>query len=383
MQNLIQYIKRHTVSGAIISIFLLCCIFLILHYKDGKKSQPEGSPVLVAPVVQKDKSYFIDVPGVMEAEQTVDIKTQVSEKIIKINFQEGQIVKEGQVLFEIDSQNLIYQLNIAQANLAKDQVELVDAVQEEQRYSDLLKKKAVSQEQYSEMLTKRDSLKATIEADKGAIDNIKLQIQQCQIIAPIDGRIGETPYEIGSLVEVGSATPLATINKISPILVGFYVGESHLDAISNSKDRDKIEVVIKTRTGQEIRGGKITFIDNAINSQTGTIKIKALFENKDESLWTGQSVELTLNVSEAADALVIPIKALHTNQQGQYVFVANKDNIAELKMVSVAYADNSEAVITKGVNVGDLVVTEGALRLTQGSKLHINNTDQDTTQGNK
>ncbi len=208
-------------------------------------------------------------------------------------------------------------------------------------------------------------LKAAIESDEAMIANAKLQIEYSKISAPIDGRAGEILLHEGNLVDVNSIRPLVIINKISPIYVSFSVPEQHLNSLLRSKESDDLIVSIETSSGQKIKDGKIVFIDNNIDIASGTIKLKALMPNENEILWPGQFVKVFLNVYNKKNALVIPTKAIQINQNGSFVFVINQNNKVSIRNIKIEFSDDNYAVVTKGLSIGETIVINGQLRLSQ------------------
>ncbi len=293
----------------------------------------------------------------------------VNGHLININFEEVQTLKANDLLFEIDSRNFENQLKTAEAGLLRDKSQLENAEKEEQKYRNLLAQKAVSQEQYLQMLTNMNVLKASVSADEAVIENARLQVEYTKILAPIDGRAGESIFHTGDLIEANSASPMVVINKISPMYVSFSVPEQHLSVLRSAKDADDLLVTIKTSSGEEVKGGKVVFIDNTIDITNGTIKLKALFPNTDEILWPGQFVKVYINVNNKKDALVVPTKAVQMNQEGAYVFVIGQDNKAEIRKVTVDFANDNCTVISEGLKKEEQVVINGQLRVSSGAEV--------------
>ena len=356
------------IGKLLIIILILAGILLVIwsmNYSKVAKTPEPLAAVDVVQVIQKDTPYIIALAGTTEVYKTGEVKSLVNGHIVKVHFQEGENVKEGDLLFEIDSRNFEYQLRQAEANLSRDQVQLENAEKEEQRYHDLFAQNAVSEEQYLQVLTNMKVLKAAIESDEAMIANAKLQIEYSKISAPIDGRAGEILLHEGNLVDVNSIRPLVIINKISPIYVSFSVPEQHLNSLLRSKESDDLIVSIETSSGQKIKDGKIVFIDNNIDMSSGTIKLKALMPNENEILWPGQFVKVFLNVYNKKNALVIPTKAIQINQNGSFVFVINQNNKVSIRNIKIEFSDDNYAVVTKGLSIGETIVINGQLRLAQ------------------
>jgi len=327
-------------------------------------------PVDAGTVIRKDTPYSIELAGITQAFKSVQVKSLVTGEIIKVHFQEGGPVKEGDLLFELDDRNFQYQLQQAEANLLRDEIQLENAKKEEERYRILLEQKAVSEEEYLAIKTTMNAMEATVRADKAVIENTRLQIEYCKITATIDGRPGEIILDEGNVAVADNQT-LAVINQISPIYTTFSLSEKHLNALRKLASPEELAVTVKTSSGEEIKYGSITFIDNEIDTTTGTVKLKALFPNSDETLWPGQFVRIFVNIYNKKGALVIPSKALQTNQEGSFVFVIGADNKVKIRKISVEFADDNNAVIAEGLIEGEKIVTGGQSRLNDESLVEV------------
>ncbi|MCC8419267.1 MAG: efflux RND transporter periplasmic adaptor subunit [Rickettsia endosymbiont of Glossina mortisans submortisans] len=287
-----------------------------------------------------------------------------------VNFDDGQEVKAGDLLYEIDSRPFQNQLQQAQANLLSDTYNLENAIKEEVRYRALYAEKAVSEEQYLQMLTNMNMLKAAVERDRAIIADANLQIEYSKIVAPFDGKLSESNVDIGDLVSPDFAS-LVTINTISPIYVSFSVPEGYLDRINKSQKSNDLALTVKTVNNQEIKDGDIVFVDNAIDQNSGTIKVKATLTNNDEILWPRQFVRVSLTIYTEKDALIVPSKAMQTNDQGPYVFVVDKDNKAVVKNIDIVFSNDDFIVIKSGIDEGETVITNGQLRLSNGAEVNV------------
>ena len=366
---MMKIIKDNIVLIGLSLLSLVLIGWLITHNKKINHAPTLVPQVNVTSVVQKDMPLILELAGNTLAYQTVQVKSLVSGQLININFREGQNIKTNDLLFKIDSREFEYQLQASEAALLRDQAQLENAEKEEQRYRDLFAKKAVSQEQYLQMLTNMNVLKATIAADKAMIKTAQLQIEYAKILSPINGKAGESNFDIGNLIQANSTTPMVSINTISPIYVSFSVPEQYLNALRNAEDANNLPVIIKTSSGEEIKDGKIVFIDNMIDTTTGTIKLKALFPNVEEVLWPGQFVKIYLNVRSKKDALIVPKKAVQINQEGSYVFVIKEDNKAEIRKIKIDFSNDNYSVVSEGIQKGDKIVVDGQLRLTHGTEV--------------
>jgi multidrug efflux system membrane fusion protein len=340
--------------------------------RGGARSRAEAVPVLVATAVQKNVPLQIRAVGNVEAYSTVSIKSQVTGVIYKIHFKEGDDVKKGQLLFTVDPRPYEAALKQAEANLARDTAQLNNSREQVKRYAELVDKQYVSREQYDQIRTNADAAQAVVEADKAAVENAKVQLSYCYIYSPVNGRVGSYLVNEGNLVRVNDATPLLVINQIIPINVTFSVPEQYLTEIKRRMGEGKLVVDARfpSDEGRPEQGG-LTFVDNAVDRTTGTIKLKAEFNNGARRLWPGQFINVALTLSTHGDAVVVPSDAVQVGPDGQQVFVVKEDKRVELRPVTVAQTQEGETVIAKGLSVGEVVVREGQFLLGPGSRVDI------------
>lgn len=334
-------------------------------------------PVTVAEAVQKDVPVQLNAIGNVEAFNTVSIRARVGGELEKVYFSEGDFVKEGDTLFLIDPRPYEAALKQAEATLAKDVVQAENAERDAQRYADLIGPGIVTKEQYDRMRSTADALNAALKADRAAMENARLQRDYCSIKAPISGRSGKLMIDRGNMVKANDDNPLVTINQITPIYVSCSVPEKDLPEIKKGQSAGnlKVEAFIPDSTAEPATG-ELTFIDNTVDTNTGTILLKATFANTDRALWPGQFVKVVLTLTTHPRAVVIPSQAVQTGQSGSYVFVVTKDLTAEMRSVIVGGAHTGETVIEKGVQPGEIVVTDGQLQLSTGSKVEIKKTEK-------
>jgi len=330
-----------------------------------------SAPVTIATARLAAVPVQVHAIGNVEAYSTVSVKAQVAARIEKAYFTEGQDVRKGDLLFTLDRAPFDAALQQAEANLAKDQAQLENAKAEAERYTELFQEGIVSKEQYDSMRTNADALSASVRADTAAIDKARIDLSYCSIQSPIDGRTGALLVHPGNLVKDNDAA-LVVLNQIHPIYVTFSVPEQHLRDIKSYRGRGplRIEATIPNQE-QNPSQGVMTFIDNAVDSTTGTIKLKGTFDNPDNRLWPGQFVNVALTLKTQANAVVAPSQAVQTGQAGQYVFVVKQDMTAELRPVVVANAVGNQTVIQKGLAAGETVVTDGQLRVVPGMKVGV------------
>ena len=362
-------------AGGVIGAAGLGLCFLLWTGCSAKRAETQGMPPAYSAPVTTARAALATVPvqvhaiGNVEAYSTVSVKAQVAARIEKAYFTEGQDVRKGDLLFKLDRRPFDTALQQAEANLAKDQAQLENAKTEAERYTTLFQEGIVSKEQYDSMRTNADAVGASVRADKAAIDKAQIDLSYCTIEAPIDGRTGALLVHPGNLVKDNDAA-LVVLNQIHPIYVTFSVPEQHLADIKKYRAEGplKVEAIIPNQE-QNPAKGVLTFIDNAVDSTTGTIKLKATFENPDNRLWPGQFVNVALTLRTQPNAVVVPSQAVQTGQTGQYVFVVNQDMTAEYRPVVVGSSAAGETVIQKGLAAGETLVTDGQLRIVPGMRV--------------
>ena len=347
----------------IFAIFFLCTSC------SPKKEKPKTKPpvpVKVTQAQQKDLPVQIKAIGNVEATTSVAIKSQVSGQIARVHFAEGSDVQKGALLVSIDPEPFQASLHQAEAALVKDQAQAKFAREQAQRYEGLLKEGIVTRDQYELLRANAESLAATLVADRAAIKNARIQLEYCSIRSPISGRTGVVALQAGNLVKANDL-PIVTVNQIAPINISFSLPEKRLAEIKRgmAAGQLKIETVIPNEPGAT-ENGTISFLDNAVNAATGTIKLKGVFANKSRKLWPGQFNDVLITLATRKNAVVVPIQAIQSGQQGEYVYVVGPDNKVELRQVASVPA-GEEAVVEKGLAAGEVVVVDGQLRLTPGA----------------
>jgi multidrug efflux system membrane fusion protein len=397
----------------------------------GEKARRKPAvPVTVALVSQKPVPLQIQAIGNVEAYSTVSVKAQVGGELVRVHFREGHDVRKGELLFTIDPRpfeatlaqaqaNLekdraqvkqaramlerdLARVNQARATLAKDQAQAQNAEVQARRYAELLKKELIAQEQYDQVRTNAESLAAavradqaaiesaeeavradqaaiesaeqTVRADQAAVENTKLQLAYTTIHSPIDGRTGSLMLHEGNIVRSSGTndSTLVAINQVQPIYVSFALPERELPVVKRYMAAGKLEVeAFPAGEEQPPARGVITFVDNAVDRATGTIRLKATFANEEKRLWPGQFANVALTLATEPDAIVVPSQAIQTGQEGQYVFVVKPDSTVEVRPVVVERIHRSETVVAKGLKPGETVVTDGQLRLVPGATVEV------------
>lgn len=352
----------------------------------GKAAEPKGRPQpaqSVAAGVADARSMPIQVSaiGTVQPIATVIIKSRIDGQIDKVHFDEGQDVKEGDLLFTLDNRGLQAQLAQAEATLERDRAQLQRAQLELKRQTELATRGVASAQKLEEAQTAVKIFDAAIQAGQAAIENARVNLNYTNIRAPITGRTGSINLKRGSLVKSNDTTtqavPLVTITQLQPIYVTFTIPERHLAdvraAMSSGQPLDAIATIPNDR--QKPVTGTLTFIDNQVDVATGTISLKATFANHDTRLWPGQFVSVTLMLGQQADALVVPSVAVQIGQNGPYVFVIKSDSTVELRLVRVDRTLNDLAVIAEGLAAGERVVVDGQLRLGNGTRVSVQRDD--------
>jgi multidrug efflux system membrane fusion protein len=328
-------------------------------------------PVTVAKVVEKTVPITFRAIGHMEPIATVAIKARIGGELQKAWFTEGQTVAKGSTLFTIDPRQYQAALRLAEAQLARDKALLEKADADTRRYAGLVKQDFVTKEQYDQITSTAAALRAAVEADQANVDNASLQVAYCTITAPIEGRTGNLNVKVGNLVKADDTNPLVTVNQIRPVFATFSVPAQLLPQLTkHNGSRIGVTATLPQSSGPP-EEGVLSFVDNAVDTATSTILLKATFANQDERLWPGQFVDIVVTLGEEPGRVVAPAPAIQTSQQGQYVFVVKDDQTVELRPVKVDRMDEAEAVIDKGVSAGETVVTDGQLRLVPGARVEV------------
>jgi membrane fusion protein, multidrug efflux system len=334
----------------------------------------QSVPVVVAEAVRKTVPLRVQGIGNVESPTTVAVKSRVDGQIVNVGFHDGADVRKGQMLFQIDPRPAIAQLEQARAKLASDVAQRKRALEQEIRYRDLLKKKFVSPDGYEQYKTNLDSAQAAVAADQAAVDNARLQLEYCTIRAPISGRAGRILIQQGNLVKANDTNPLVVINQLSPIYVNFAVPEQYLPQIRAALHAGPAAVDISANGADGKAShvpGTLAFVDNAVDTTTGTIKLRANVPNKDASLWPGQFVHATLTFGEQAGAVVVPSAAVQSGPEGSYVFIVDGAAQAQMRKVLVERTAAEDTVIAKGLEGGEKVVVDGQSRLLPGTPVTI------------
>jgi multidrug efflux system membrane fusion protein len=333
---------------------------------------PPAIPVVSTEATVRDVPEFVSGLGTVQAFNTVAVKTRVDGQITSVFFTEGQDVKAGDQLFQIDPRPFQAALAQAEANQQKDQAQLQAAQLTLGRYGKLVGPGWQTQQSYDDQKATVGQLQAAVHADQAVIDNAKLNLDYALIRSPIDGRTGARQVDIGNLVQAGQGPTLVTITQLKPIFVSFTVPQEALDAIL--RNQAKAPLSVEAFAGDDktlLSKGTLSLVDNQVDTTTGTIRLKATFANSDERLWPGEFVSAHLILSTRANAVTVPAPAVMHGPSGAYLYVIKPDNTVERRTLEVAATQDGLAVIAKGVSAGDRIVLDGQYRLTNGAKVAI------------
>ncbi|MBH3120758.1 MdtA/MuxA family multidrug efflux RND transporter periplasmic adaptor subunit [Serratia ureilytica] len=337
----------------------------------GRRGAPM-SPVQAATATQQTVPRYLSGLGTATAANTVTVTSRVDGQLMAIHFTEGQQVKAGDLLAEIDPRPFQVQLTQAQGQLAKDQATLANARRDLARYQQLVKTNLVSRQELDTQASLVQQTEGAIKADQGAVDSAKLQITYSRITAPIDGRVGLKLVDVGNYVTSGSTTGLVVITQTHPIDVVFTLPEGNIADLLKAQKAGPVSVEAWERTNQnKLTTGSLLSLDNQIDTATGTIKLKARFANEDDALFPNQFVNARLQVDTLHDAVVIPTAALQMGNEGNFVWTLSEDNKVSKHRVTAGVQDSRQVVISAGLNAGDRVVTDGIDRLTEGMQVEV------------
>lgn len=368
--------RKVFVAGAILAAL---GIALGLYFANGtgakeKKGDrgPAAVPVSVTVAAQQDVPMRLQAIGNVEAFSSVSLRARVDGQIVAVNFTEGREIKKGAVLFRIDPRPYEAALRQAEANAMRDAAARDQASSQHQRYQDLLAKNFVSKEAYAQIATNARTAEATARASQAALENARLNLEYCTIRSPIDGYPGRVLLQVGNLARASDPNALVVINQIRPVYANFAVPEQALPEVRRYHAAGPLAAdAIEAGTGRVLATGRLVFIDNAVDPATGTIRLRAQFDNAEAVLWPGQFVNVGLNLYQQAAAVVIPTQAVQTGPDGQYVYVVGDDMTAKLRRIAVQRTEGDLAIVAEGLAGGEVVVTRGQLRLGPDVKVQI------------
>lgn len=363
--------RRASLAGLAVALSAAALVFLNGCERGSNKSAREARPVPVQTVAAKKDALALmeRAIGTVQSQRTVSVKSQVDGIIEKIHFVEGQEVNAGDLLVTLDRRPGENALRIAKADLANAIAEANRAEADAERYRRLDQEDAVSKEQYAELATRAETTRAQVQAKQAAVANAELSLGYTEIRAPFAGRTGQRALNEGALVKANdTAGSLVTINELSPIMVAYALPEGALDSIRNAQRSGPVTVRCTTRgASPRTLEGRLAFVDNAVDATTGMITLKAVFDNGDHALWPGRFVDTETILGVDPDVVLLPAAAVQMGQQGAQIFVVKPDRRVELRFVKTGRSTGGMTVIREGVQDGEIVVTDGQLRLLPGS----------------
>lgn len=349
--------------------------------KSADKAKPKGGKggrggpltVKATRAISKPMPVLIEAVGTVEAEQSVQVRAQISGVLQSVAFREGDRVKAGQLLFQIDPRTFQAQYNQALAALARDKAQLENARAQQQRMEPLLKREFITRQEYDVAVTSSKSLEATVQAGQANVEQARIQLEYARIVAPISGRTGQLAVKPGNLVpSAGGGAPLVTINSTDPVLVSFSIPERQLEDVRQYQSEKDMRIeILPDRASGSVAAGKLVFVDNTVTPQTGTVLLKTRVDNSKEAIWPGQFVNVRVVLTVEPEAVVVPEIAVQPGQTGPFVYLIGTDDKVEIRQVKVSRQIGSEIVIASGVKAGDHVITEIPQALRPGSTVRI------------
>jgi membrane fusion protein, multidrug efflux system len=368
---------RKKVFSGIFALAIIAALAVVVFQANrgsraGTQNGPPAVPVSVFTVGLKTVPVRLYAIGNVVPYTAVAVKARVDGEILSVHFKEGDEVRQGAILFEIDPRPFAAALRQAQANLLKDKALLDHAVEQDKRYKDLLAQNFISADAYEQVRTNAETARATVAADEAAIDSARLSLEYCTIRSPVTGYAGRIQIQQGNLVKANDVGPLVTVNQIVPIYASFSVPEQNVGDIRKYTADGVLKVQATFTNGAHPPiPGRLSFLDNTADTTTGTIQLKAEFANADKALWPGQFVNIVLTLYDQKDALVTPSTAVQNGPNGQYVFVVKPDFTVESRNIKVLRSEGDDTIVASGLQPGEQVVTIGQLRLAPGTKVSI------------
>jgi membrane fusion protein, multidrug efflux system len=362
-----------TVAGLVVAAVVAVATFSWLTKpKTAQASGPPPVPVMMTEAGQQDVPIYFEALGTVMALNTVSIRAQVNGQLVSIDFRQGQDVKQGDVIAKIDPAPFKATLDQAVAKKAQDEALLIDAQKDLVRFKTLVVKNVETQQNVDAQQAKVDQLKATIDADQAAIEAAQTQLDFTTIAAPIDGVVGFRQLDIGNIIHTTDANPLTVLTQIKPCVAVFTLPQDDLGPLREAMLRGQVEVLAFDQDDtQQLAQGHLLLIDNQIDQNTSTIRMKAEFPNQDERLWPGEFVRIRTLVTTRKDAVTVPAVAVQRGPDGLYAWVIKPDNTVEQRPIQALTVSESLAVVTKGLSPGEHVVTDGQSRLDVGTRVAI------------
>ncbi|MGV8998224.1 MAG: efflux RND transporter periplasmic adaptor subunit [Parvibaculaceae bacterium] len=372
------------VSGGL----LLVALFLLrgpLGLSGGAKQKTDqASPVTVATAEIADVPVYAQAIGTVMANATVQIRPRIDGAIVAVRFRDGQLVKAGDLLFEIDRAPYEAALRAAQANLDRDEAQLSNASRDLGRTTELTRKGYASAQSRDTASTSRKALAAGVAASQAAVDQAQLQLGYTEIRSPIDGKTGPVLVDAGNIVQASSANALVTVTQIQPVKISFSLPQQNLPQLQQEMKAGTLLAALHLHDAtlpddKAAPTAKVNFIDNTVNATTGTIELRATYDNSDLAFVPGEFVDVNVRLAELKDVVTVPGEAVNTGQNGLYVFTVSADNKATMRPVTMLYQNGSTAAVKGEITAGDRVITDGQLRLLPGTLVHVVKNDAEKT----
>ena len=370
--------RKHSEHVAVLRMAGAVCLTataLLTACSDGKVSQPTApspAPVVAATAERRNVPLEVKAIGAIEPYSTVSVKTQVTGELTGIFFKEGQDVHKDDLLFTLDKRQTEAAIRRSEGTLARDQAQLDNARAQAKRYEALWKEGVISKEQYDQVQTSAQAFEAAVRADRGALEDAKVQLTYCTIYSPINGRLGAILVHQGNMIKANDTPALVTINQVQPIYASFTVPEMYLAQIRKQMARGKLRVTALPQNDSGAPAvGALSFVDNMVDQTTGTIRLKAEFANADRRLWPGAFVNTVTRLGDKPNAVVVPSQAVLNGQAGQYVYVIKQDMKVDARTVTIGETANGLTIIEKGIEPGERVVIDGQLRLVPDAQVEI------------
>jgi len=337
-----------------------------------RTAAPTTVPVTVTDVQRRDVPILLSALGTVQASNTIAVRSQIDGRLSSVNFTEGQLVHKGDVLAEIDSRTLQAALAQAKAKQAQDEAQLVAAQKDLERFQALALKQFETRQNLDQQTAKVEQLRATVDADKGAIAAAQTQLSYATIVAPIDGHAGFRQVDPGNIIHAGDQNPLTVLTQTQPSVAVFTLPAKNLTDVREAMLRGSVPVTAFDQDNvNQLAEGTLLLVDNQIDQNTSTIRLKANFPNNDDRLWPGEFVHLRVQVDVRKHAVTIPPVALQRGPQGFYVWVIKPDNTAEQRALDATPVNDDVAIVTKGLDAGERVVVNGQYRLQPGAKADV------------
>jgi membrane fusion protein, multidrug efflux system len=370
---------KRLLLAALLVVLLACGYFFrdfIFNTTETRTVRPAAAQLVVADVASENPTPIqVTAIGTVQPIATVQIKSRMDGEVAAVNFEEGQEVKEGDTLFSLDDRAVKAQLQLSEANLERDRAQLERAKLEVTRQSELAGRGVASAQKLEDTKTSMAVFEAAVRASQATLENARVNLNYTSIRAPITGQTGTVGFKKGSILKAvdtsPTVAPLVTITQLRPIYVVFTVPERHLSDVRAAMKSGRLPVIVTIPSQPQAPiTGTLTFIDNQVDVATGTISLKAKFDNDDDRLWPGQFVNVTLTLGVQENAVVVPRAAIEVGPNGPYVFVIRPDSTVELRLVKPDRTVNDRTVIAEGIVAGEQVVVDGQLRLGNGTRVN-------------